>query len=126
MAVDLLIRNVPTRWLTGMVVGAFAMGHPFGRLESKAVFEQKKAEFMLTNDPRYLEEFPREYVIVRLLDKEVEDPEVASLLERGENGLPLKRFIPVTQGSPYYQSLLDDAFLAVNYAEALPLIEDVI
>ncbi|MDO6426223.1 hypothetical protein Q4489_04325 [Thalassotalea sp. 1_MG-2023] len=126
MAVNLLIKNIPSQWLSGMVVAAFPEGHQFGRLESKTVFEQKKSQFMLENDPRYLEEFPREYVIVKFIDKNINDVEVQELLTPEGAQFPVKRFKPVDDRSPFYQPLLNDAYVEVNYAEALPLIEDVV
>lgn len=116
MACYLLAKNSPSRWLTGMIVGAFPETHVFGRLESKGVFLASGGD---------ADDWPRLFVIVKVTDLNDDAPEIKPLIELGSDNLPDFRLKPQGPESPYFQQLLDNAYIEAPWAVVSQLVEAV-
>ena len=103
MACRLLVKNVANSYATGDVVWVFAGDHIFGQFESKLAFLEAG-----------LTDWPREFVIVNVVDAESSD--YAYLLDMDDEGKALYRLAEQGSESPFYNQLLESAEVTVTSA----------
>jgi hypothetical protein len=103
MSCRLLVKNIANSYSTGDVVSVNSGDHSFGKYESKTKFIDSG---LIGTD------WPREFVIVNIIDAENQDYEY--LLDK--NSSEERRYYLAPQGadSPFYQQLLDVAEVTVN------------
>jgi len=103
----LLIKNIERSAGTGTITGAFPLSHQFGRLESKSVYEAAGGV-----------DFPKEFVIIKVLDKGADSPEILELI--GSD----RKFLPMTLDKQYCDALSEDAYIEVTFTKCLEHVEE--
>ena len=103
MACRLLVKNKANSYATGEVLGVFAGDHTFGKFESKLAFLEAG-----------LTDWPREFVIVNVVD--AEPSAYAYLLDTDDDGKALYRLVEQGSESPFYNQLLESAEVTVTSA----------
>lgn len=116
MSCYLLVKNLPTRWQTGMIVDVFPDGHKFGRLEDKSLFMSAGGQN---------ENWPRIFIIVKVTDIDANDDKIKKLTNREADNLPAYRLKPQGKESPYYNALLNKAYIEAPWHVVEMLIEAV-